>query len=272
MRIPQGSTAQAFKCPHCQKVFRPARRGVPGDRIQDSPSPAPGWRRPADDDEDYPARRRDELPAVLPGGSLTVAVITLLAVTIGNEVLQVGVGYVRLTQLGEQFDQGRDTIDADSSPTDCLTLLVLIPTATVFAMWMCRSYQNLLDLRVRGLRFSPGWAAGYFFIPILMLYRPVQVAQEMYRASGVPDTADPLAWRNAWGSGVIGLWWTFWIISSILYNVSQLALREQANPQAGLRLKVIAGLLSVVAAAFAIGTVCAIRTRQEAKLAALRDA
>ena len=77
-----------------------------------------------------------------------------------------------------------------------------IVTAITFLKWIYRAYKNIQGFGAEGLRFSPGWAMGYYFIPILSLIRPVQVMSEIWRASD-----DPRNWRQRPGS---------WLIASLV--------------------------------------------------------
>jgi hypothetical protein len=56
-------------------------------------------------------------------------------------------------------------------------------TALFFLLWTYRSYRHLSALSDRDLRFSPGWAVGWFFAPIMNLFRPYQVMKEIWEES-----------------------------------------------------------------------------------------
>ena len=57
---------------------------------------------------------------------------------------------------------------------------------------------------------TPGWAVGYYFIPIVSLWKPYQAMKEIWMAS--VDEEKP--------SSVLGTWWTFWILSGIIGQIS----------------------------------------------------
>jgi hypothetical protein len=75
-----------------------------------------------------------------------------------------------------------------------------------FLMWIHRSHRNLSAFGAQGLTFTPGWAVGWWFIPIFNLFRPFQIVREIWQASdpGMPAGA---AWRRAPSSPLIGWWW-----------------------------------------------------------------
>lgn len=88
-------------------------------------------------------------------------------------------------------------------------LLFIIVLMTLFCVWVNRSCKNGWLLDGPRMKTTPGWAVGYFFIPILMLWKPFTAMKEIRSASSGNDTAL---------RSVLPLWWTFWILSSLLNN------------------------------------------------------
>jgi Domain of unknown function (DUF4328) len=102
-----------------------------------------------------------------------------------------------------------------------------IVTGITFLKWIYRAYKNIQGFGAEGLRFSPGWAVGYYFIPILSLIRPVQVMSEIWRASD-----DPKNWPRRSGSWLIVGWWTLFLIYTGVTQVSlEIALQASTNDQ-----------------------------------------
>lgn len=96
-----------------------------------------------------------------------------------------------------------------------------IASAVVFLMWIYRAYKNLAALGATGLRFTPGWAVGWFFIPIANLVRPYQVTSEIWKASEPKvDTTDSTSWKNLATSPIVGWWWALFLISSFIAAVA----------------------------------------------------
>jgi hypothetical protein len=135
---------------------------------------------------------------------------------------------------------------------------------------MYRGYKNLVEMGVTGLKYSPGWAAGAFFVPILNLFRPCQIAQEMWRASD-PDAVrrDGPRWEEGSGSVVIGFWWAFWIISGIFQQINFRATLSGVENDVTRGASIISDSLSILAALCAIVMVRSLRARQVCKLEAL---
>ena len=87
-----------------------------------------------------------------------------------------------------------------------------IPTGVAFFTWIYRAAQNLPTLGVPDRRFSPGWAIGYWFIPIISLFRPYQVMGEISRGSS------PAISRSSTDGRVTALlpwWWACWLASTV---------------------------------------------------------
>jgi len=203
----------------------------------------------------------------LPGADLTKALVVLLSINIVCGLGAIAFDVVQLAALAKRPFGGLDE-EGPMNWFGCLGALIYLPTVVVFCMWMHRSYQNLHELGVRGLRYSPAWAAGAFFVPILNLFRPCQIAQEMWRASALGIEEDVgHNWQNAPGSGVIGGWWAFWLISNIAQQIAfRVSFSGNATAESVLQLSVLGEGLSCVAALFAVLMVRGLRRRQEKKL------
>ena len=76
----------------------------------------------------------------------------------------------------------------------------------VWMMWVHRTYRNLPALGATDLRFSPGWAVGYYFIPVLQFFRPFQVMRETWRASDRAHDGGA-EWQRRPAAPIIGWWW-----------------------------------------------------------------
>src|ERR1700754_3506800 len=59
---------------------------------------------------------------------------------------------------------------------------LLVTTIIVFAVWIHRANRNARALGAVGMRFSPGWAVGWFFVPIANLWKPYQAMKEIWQA------------------------------------------------------------------------------------------
>ena len=100
-----------------------------------------------------------------------------------------------------------------------LSIASLIAAAIAFLTWIRLAHHNLEPIGVRNYRFSPGWAVGAWFVPILSLYRPYQIMEEIWKGSYPRITALD-AWENSDVSILLGLWWITWLISTWIGNLA----------------------------------------------------
>ena len=96
--------------------------------------------------------------------------------------------------------------------------LVCLVSSAAFLMWQYRFICNMPGLAALGTRFSPGWAVAYWFIPIVGLFRPYQVLQEMWRCSAPEgDLTRPDSWRRERRGGLIVAYWAANISDEVLF-------------------------------------------------------
>ncbi len=99
----------------------------------------------------------------------------------------------------------------------CLSSLGSMISFILLMVWFHHSYRNLASYNNMGLKYSAGWAVGSFFVPLLNLFRPYQIAQEIWTAS------DPEASTVGWKQSKISLVIIFWWISMLSYSGVTLA-------------------------------------------------
>lgn len=96
-------------------------------------------------------------------------------------------------------------------------MAVYLVAAVVFIRWFHRAYANLPAIGIEGLGHGSGWAIGAWFVPIVSLFWPKQIADEIWRGSDPSLEADPgRSWRQGKVPVVFGLWWLAFITSSLL--------------------------------------------------------
>lgn len=100
---------------------------------------------------------------------------------------------------------------------------LFIPLVILFSVWLYRANRNARSLGAEDMKFSPGWCVGWFFVPIMNLFKPYQAVKEIWKASD-PDLSQP--WHQGNVPPLLGLWWAFWILSGFINNASfRLSLR-----------------------------------------------
>lgn len=207
------------------------------------------------------------------GHGRAIVVIVMLLVCIGvaclsavSDVMQIGL--LQRIDAGDPNAIGEaDANDMRVSLLGIVQIVVLLITGVCFLMWIHRARRNLPALGAEGLRFTPGWSVGWWFIPIANLWKPFQAAQEVWWGSDperdVPNVQD---WRHRGGAGPLGWWWAAWIGTRLVdYEVAR------ANSDAHTAQELITAsyamlcsrAFDVVAAMLAIMVVQGIDRRQE---------
>jgi hypothetical protein len=94
-------------------------------------------------------------------------------------------------------------------------LLIALATILVWLPWQYRGQRNLHRAGRPGLRFSPGWAVGWWFIPIASLWMPFRAVRELWSRSDPAEVRPEV--RGWW---VIAMWWAVWIVEIVAAWVS----------------------------------------------------
>jgi hypothetical protein len=173
---------------------------------------------------------------------------------------------------------------SDASLTANLPIIMLsVATIVAFCMWTYRAARNLPSLGGRNLKYAPGWAVGWFFVPVANAVMPYFVGAEIWRHSD-PMQAH-LEPRQKRASPLVAAWWftlvaafvvprvAFGVIIALIVvslaanqGTQQDALvAQQHYLPALLGFQFCGQVLSVVAAVLAILYVRAVDTYQEAQ-------
>jgi hypothetical protein len=88
-----------------------------------------------------------------------------------------------------------------------VTQYIIFPaSAVVFLFWIYRSNKNITAMGDPLLDISPGWAVGWFFIPIMNYFKPYQAVAEIARAS-IPNIDQNLDRIQSIPKPIIVKWW-----------------------------------------------------------------
>jgi hypothetical protein len=115
---------------------------------------------------------------------------------------------------------GKEVIDArDSYKTALLVAIAIQLVASLaFLPWFHRAYRNVERAGGR-LRFTTGWAIGAWFVPILNLWRPKQIANDIWRSSQLDRGLASENWHSRPVSGLLHWWWVLYLGWSFLDGV-----------------------------------------------------
>ncbi|MBA6439997.1 MULTISPECIES: DUF4328 domain-containing protein [Streptomyces] len=103
-----------------------------------------------------------------------------------------------------------DLNDADDMFTTAQVIysLLTVAIAVVWAIWFRRLRLNAEVFAPGQHRFSSGWAAGSWFTPVVNLWFPKQIANDIWRASSPQGP-------QAVSRGLLNGWWVTWIVALV---------------------------------------------------------
>jgi Domain of unknown function (DUF4328) len=182
--------------------------------------------------------------------TLATTVVICLWVGIASDVIGI------LTVVTESiFYSGSDTSEQGTTGLMALGLLEIanlplniisyICTIVFFLMWLNRSYRNLESFNIQGLTATPGWAVGYWFLPILSLFKPLQIVNEVWHGSNSENLEKGYGFSDTSTTSLHGFWWGTWLISGILGQISFRLEINAENPGLNQIAYLIASLTSV---------------------------
>ncbi len=163
--------------------------------------------------------------SVIPLGRRARWAVILLAVVIAIDVIAIGSDLWQIVLI----NRFQDGTDADSGPlassddrqsiVSAFQFLALLISAVMFIRWFHAAYRNIASLGAPPLRFKTGWAIGGWFVPILSLWRPKQIADDIWHGSDpdAPAVQEPGAHSDDDGR-LLTTWWALWIISVFVGN------------------------------------------------------
>lgn len=150
--------------------------------------------------------------------TLTRAVATLLWINVAIAVVAIWSTLKEISLL-EAISEGQQISMAEAEASDnrqfrvgMVQIAAYVLTAVAFLVWVYRTNRNTGALGLGELRFTPGWSVGWWFVPVMNLFRPYQIVSELWErnAAAVPASPQP----------ALGLWWGFHLAGALLGNLS----------------------------------------------------
>ena len=133
---------------------------------------------------------------------------------------------------------------------------IYITCWVLFIMWFRRAYFNLHKLVPSSqLRYSEGWAAGSWFIPVFYLWGPYQIATNLFSKSEDLLVEHDLMDRQPKYHQTKRWWWGLWISAGIIQRIGAKMDGDVDIAIAGSVLGIIASVLLIGAGLLAIQTI-----------------
>jgi Domain of unknown function (DUF4328) len=119
--------------------------------------------------------------------------------------------------------------------------VVLIVCIVLVGRWIYVTNANAHAFGTDEMSISPGWAVGWFFVPIANLFKPYEGMKETWQVShnvgGLLEEAE---------SPLVRWWWGLWIVTGIVGSVSlRLGGLSEAPLEGAYYFELLASLLNV---------------------------
>lgn len=161
-------------------------------------------------------------------------------------------------------------LDANDSRQALVALLyfaTFIFTIITFLMWQRRIRKNADYIGITRIRFSMARVIGWWFVPIMAIFRPYQVMKEMWQSNYHSVNEQP-DWRDSTVSGLLGWWWGLFLVGGWIGSAAARIYFRNDDIDSliiGDWLDIGSSMLLMVAAALAIALVREITAFQESK-------
>jgi hypothetical protein len=140
-------------------------------------------------------------------------------------------------------------------------LAMLIVCVILVSCWTYRASANAHGFSGE-MTISPGWAVGWYFIPIANLFKPFQAMREIWLASHFRGY-----WHDERTPLLLVAWWTLWIVTNILGNISfQLTMADSTGQSPGVAL--FNGLIGLAEVPLSVILIMIIRAVARAQVSA----
>jgi hypothetical protein len=163
-------------------------------------------------------RRAMELNQYKQVGGVGLAAAVLIGFVVAAAIASVWsdwhrYGVVRDYLAGDPSVVDQDLYDADqiALATAWGYLIVLLVAVVVFLIWLRRARQNAEHLCHAPHRKVAGWVVLSWICPVVNLWFPFMIIDDVYRASRPGNPSDLFDLRSTPGSPLLGWWWALWL-------------------------------------------------------------
>jgi hypothetical protein len=212
-------------------------------------------------------------PAVTGGGfksalPLANAVVVAMALYVLAEVMVsidafVAIGVMKGVLNGEPFDQAPwAAIDARARMLGVLLEVVWLAGIVTFCVFMPRANKNARAF-MAPLSNTPGWAAGWFFVPIVYLWKPYYAMKEIWQGSDPDPSVDAY---NARVSPLLPLWWWMYLAFFASRGLFSAANKDTPGRESFIameKVRIAISVITILAAFLAAAVVRRLALRQE---------
>ena len=198
---------------------------------------------------------------------IAALVCVLLAINVAMSLALIGSTIAEMDLLQRAQSGGRFTFE-EASANDTRQVAISLGgvvalgiAAIAWLVWQHRAHANLRPLGAGELRFTPGWAVGWWFVPFANLVRPPQAVSELVRASD--PAGGTVEHRGRPTPRIVWVWWVIWVIGGLMsYGITRASADSIASLLTRDRLVIASEALHAIAAILAIAIVRRIQRTQ----------
>lgn len=212
-----------------------------------------------------------------PLDTLGKAVIGLLGLVILANLLALWADLLQLGLVTDIRDGQRVGLEKLTESDDRVATAGLLQAGAYlacvvgFLIWFGRAFRNLERLGARELHWGKRAVIMYWFVPIVSLFLPKKVMNDIWRASDPELPAPTRNWENKRVPALFHWWWALWLISSFVSNIFFRRSLDAADTPSELvsiaTSYVVIDVIDIVPAILAILVVRATTNRQEERRA-----
>ncbi|WP_103068529.1 DUF4328 domain-containing protein [Aquimarina sediminis] len=152
-------------------------------------------------------------------------------------------------QIEQYIDEGEaNANDMRQGVIGIVQFIIYIISVVLFLNWFRRAYGNLHRLKISYLNHKETMAVWSWIIPIISLFRPVQIMTEIWTETQEKIKKMDSSYLIENGGFIIGLWWTLFIISNFIGKyVVKTAFKQDTIEQLieGSRAMIISDLIQI---------------------------
>lgn len=140
------------------------------------------------------------------GAYIALALALVCTMVYGLQLLQQGIDGGITAGLQQKL------ASAGQLQANLLRLQLLLTLACYIwaGCWIYRVACNVRALGAKGLDDSPGWAVGWYAVPVMNLLRPLRAMSQIWLGSFAPAR-----WQKLGTPLLLGTWWGFWIVANM---------------------------------------------------------
>ena len=130
--------------------------------------------------------------------------------------------YLLLKSVAEGYSittEAANSNDFRQSIIAILFAILYLFSVVFFIQWFRRAYFNQ-EIKFKSMASTNGWVSGAWFVPIMNLFKPFQLMQEIYENAESYLLDKKLIDEKKSRKSIIGWWWGLWIGTGVLSRIS----------------------------------------------------